>query len=101
MAAGSDKLLVVVGIHEGRDFAPRPGHELIIEVRFAGEVLQTDPVDHHGASSHIDINNELAWEMTRKVFKSINSNELQSKLCVLVSTRLLIRESNVVRFCWI
>lgn len=47
----------------GRRFPKRAKHKIVIEARFDGELLSTDPVDH------IEIPNftqELAWELDKK-----------------------------------
>lgn len=58
-----DKFLVVISVLEGRRFPKRAKHKIVIEARFDGELLSTDPVDH------IEIPNftqELAWELDKK-----------------------------------
>lgn len=58
-----DKFLVVISVLEGRRFPKRAKHKIVIEARFDGELLSTDPIDH------IEIPNftqELAWELDKK-----------------------------------
>lgn len=47
----------------GRGFPPLNGQLLVLEGRFNGESLETDPVSH---ASSPRVNTELAWELTRK-----------------------------------
>ncbi|XP_040824476.1 centrosomal protein of 120 kDa isoform X2 [Ochotona curzoniae] len=64
MVSKSDQLLIVVSILEGRHFPKRPKHMLVVEAKFDGEQLETDPVDH---SNQPEFATELAWEIDRKV----------------------------------
>ncbi|XP_066130298.1 centrosomal protein of 120 kDa isoform X2 [Saccopteryx bilineata] len=63
MVSKSDQLLIVVSILEGRHFPKRPKHMLIVEAKFDGEQLATDPVDH---ADQPEFATELAWEIDRK-----------------------------------
>lgn len=47
----------------GRDFPKRPNHVLIVEAKFDGEQLATDPVKH---TNQPEFTMELAWELDRK-----------------------------------
>ncbi|XP_074993826.1 centrosomal protein of 120 kDa isoform X7 [Calonectris borealis] len=58
-----DRLLVVVSVLEGRCFPKRPKHMLIVEAKFDGEQLATDPVEH---TDQPEFATELAWELDRK-----------------------------------
>eukprot|EP00794_Sanderia_malayensis_P009837 gene9838-10847_t len=58
-----DKILVVVGIIEGRRFPRRPKFKILVEAKFDGEVLSTDPVDHVETP---EFTTELAWESDKK-----------------------------------
>ncbi|XP_064607964.1 centrosomal protein of 120 kDa-like isoform X3 [Liolophura sinensis] len=58
-----DRFLVVVSVLEGRKFPKRPKHQVIVEARFDGELLASDPVDHVEAPQFTQ---ELAWELDRK-----------------------------------
>ncbi|KAM4860825.1 centrosomal protein of 120 kDa isoform 1-T1 [Thomomys bottae] len=64
MVSKSDQLLIVVSILEGRHFPKRPKHMLIVEAKFDGEQLATDPVEH---TDQPEFATELAWEIDRKV----------------------------------
>lgn len=64
MVPKSDQLLIVVSILEGRHFPKRPKHMLVVEAKFDGEQLATDPVDH---TDQPEFATELAWEIDRKV----------------------------------
>uniref|UniRef100_A0A8D0GCX7 Centrosomal protein of 120 kDa n=1 Tax=Sphenodon punctatus TaxID=8508 RepID=A0A8D0GCX7_SPHPU len=46
-----------------RYFPKRPKHTLVVEAKFDGEQLATDPVDH---TDHPEFATELAWELDRK-----------------------------------
>ncbi|XP_058395361.1 centrosomal protein of 120 kDa isoform X1 [Diceros bicornis minor] len=63
MVSKSDQLLIVVSILEGRHFPKRPKHMLIVEAKFDGEQLATDPVNH---TDQPEFATELAWEIDRK-----------------------------------
>lgn len=47
----------------GRHFPKRPKHMLVVEAKFDGEQLATDPVDH---TDQPEFATELAWEIDRK-----------------------------------
>ncbi|XP_067125590.1 centrosomal protein of 120 kDa-like [Centruroides vittatus] len=55
--------LIVVSISEGRNFPRRQDKNLIIEAKFDGELMCTDPVLHDKTPT---FNTELAWEVDRK-----------------------------------
>ncbi|NXX85989.1 CE120 protein, partial [Urocolius indicus] len=59
----ADRLLIVVSVLEGRYFPKRPKHLLIVEAKFDGEQLATDPVEH---AAQPEFATELAWELDRK-----------------------------------
>ncbi|XP_074851108.1 centrosomal protein of 120 kDa isoform X2 [Carettochelys insculpta] len=63
MVSKSDQLLIVVSILEGRYFPRRAKHMLVVEAKFDGEQLTTDPVDH---TDQPEFATELAWELDRK-----------------------------------
>lgn len=63
MTKHKDKYLLVVSFLEARNLAHRPDSQLVIEAKFDGEQLVTDPVQH---TECIEINQELAWELDRK-----------------------------------
>ncbi|KAK3728976.1 hypothetical protein QZH41_008720, partial [Actinostola sp. cb2023] len=58
-----DQILLVVSILEGRRFPNRPRHKILVETKFDGETLSTDPIDHGDAPK---FTTELAWELTKK-----------------------------------
>ena len=47
----------------GRKFPKRPKHKLILEARFDGDILGTDPVDHVDSPNFTQ---ELAWQVDKK-----------------------------------
>ncbi|KAM8776918.1 centrosomal protein of 120 kDa [Rhynchonycteris naso] len=63
MVSKSDQLLIVVSVLEGRHFPKRPKYMLIVEAKFDGEQLATDPVAH---ADQPEFATELAWEIDRK-----------------------------------
>lgn len=67
----SDGILVVVSVLEGRRFPKRPRHKIIIETKFDGETLTTDPIDHVETP---EFTTELAWELNKK---SLHQHRLQ------------------------
>ena len=67
--------------HTGKFFPPRPGYRLVVEARFSGESLISDPVDH-GAGGRVELSTELAWEMTRKALQEHKLQRTPIKLVV-------------------
>lgn len=63
VSRAADRLLIVVSILEGRCFPKRPKYMLIVEAKFDGEQLATDPVEH---TDQPEFATELAWELDRK-----------------------------------
>ncbi|XP_061480969.1 centrosomal protein of 120 kDa isoform X2 [Rhineura floridana] len=63
MGTKADQLLIVVSILEGRYFPKRPKHMLVVEAKFDGETLATDPVEH---TDQPEFATELGWELDRK-----------------------------------
>ncbi|XP_064358872.1 centrosomal protein of 120 kDa isoform X2 [Dromaius novaehollandiae] len=63
VSRAADRLLIVVSILEGRYFPKRPKCMLIVEAKFDGEQLATDPVEH---TDQPEFATELAWELDRK-----------------------------------
>lgn len=51
---------------KGHNFPPKPRTRFLIEAKFDGEQLSTDPVDHNDV---IEINQELAWELDKKALQ--------------------------------
>ena len=56
-------IISIVLIHTGRRFPKRPQCKILIEAKFDGEILSTDPVDH---SESPDFTTELAWELDKR-----------------------------------
>ncbi|NXJ03168.1 CE120 protein, partial [Odontophorus gujanensis] len=63
VSRAADRLLIVVSVLEGRYFPKRPKYMLIVEAKFDGEQLATDPVEH---TDQPEFATELAWELDRK-----------------------------------
>ncbi|PKU46428.1 hypothetical protein llap_3277 [Limosa lapponica baueri] len=63
LSRAADRLLIVVSVLEGRYFPKRPKHMVIVEAKFDGEQLATDPVEH---TDQPEFATELAWELDRK-----------------------------------
>ncbi|XP_021236253.1 centrosomal protein of 120 kDa isoform X3 [Numida meleagris] len=59
----ADRMLIVVSVLEGRYFPKRPKYMLVVEAKFDGEQLATDPVEH---TDQPEFATELAWELDRK-----------------------------------
>jgi len=71
MPKPKEKHLLVVSFLEGKSFTKRHKVKFLIEAKFDGEQLATDPVDH---DETIEINQELAWELDKK---SLHMHKLQ------------------------
>ncbi|XP_068025051.1 centrosomal protein of 120 kDa isoform X1 [Melanerpes formicivorus] len=63
VSRAADRLLIVVSVLEGRYFPKRPKYMLVVEAKFDGEQLATDPVEH---TDQPEFATELAWELDRK-----------------------------------
>ncbi|NXF07291.1 CE120 protein, partial [Smithornis capensis] len=59
----ADRLLIVVSVLEGRYFPKRPEYMIVVEAKFDGEQLATDPIEH---TDQPEFATELAWELDRK-----------------------------------
>nr|XP_039270701.1 centrosomal protein of 120 kDa-like isoform X1 [Styela clava] len=82
--------LVVVSILEGRNFPKRPKHQLLVECKFDGEQLSTDPIDHADTP---DFTTELAWELDKKALHQHRMQRTPIKLqCYAVNTTNGVRE---------
>ncbi|XP_035236274.1 centrosomal protein of 120 kDa isoform X2 [Anguilla anguilla] len=91
MASKSDQLLIVVSILEGRHFPKSSRHKLVVEAKFDGEQLATDPVDHKDKPQFCT---ELAWELDRKTLHQHRLQRTPIKLqCYAVDTVTSARES--------
>ncbi|KAM4710500.1 centrosomal protein of 120 kDa [Discoglossus pictus] len=91
MGIKSDQLLVVVSILEGRYFPKRSRHMLIVEAKFDGEQLSTDPVPH---LEQPQFATELAWELDRKALHQHRLQRTPIKLlCFALDTLTSAKES--------
>ncbi|XP_061202023.1 centrosomal protein of 120 kDa isoform X3 [Neopsephotus bourkii] len=77
-----DRMLIVVSVLEGRYFPKRPKHLLIVEAKFNGEQLATDPVEH---TDQPEFATELAWELDRKALHQhrLQRTPIKLQCCVL------------------
>ena len=73
-------LLLILSCFVGRNFPNRHGYQLIVETRFQGEVLQSDPVDH---VIQPIINTELAWSLSKKTLHQHRLQRTPIKLQVI------------------
>lgn len=90
MASKTDQLLIVVSILEGRQFPKRQRHNLIVQAKFDGEQLATDPVDHKEQPQFCT---ELAWELDRRTLHQHRLQRTPIKLqCYTVNTTTSARE---------
>nr|XP_055024732.1 centrosomal protein of 120 kDa [Misgurnus anguillicaudatus] len=90
MASKSDPLLIVVSILEGHQFPRRPRQTLVVEARFDGETLSTDPVEHIEQPQFCT---ELAWELDRKTLHQHRLQRTPIKLqCYAVDSGTSARE---------
>lgn len=91
MASKSEQLLIVVSILEGRQFPRSPRLSLVVEARFDGETLSTDPVEHKEQPQFCT---ELAWELDRKTLHQHRLQRTPIKLqCYAVDSSTSARES--------
>ncbi|XP_036383260.1 centrosomal protein of 120 kDa [Megalops cyprinoides] len=91
MASKSDQLLIVVSILEGRQFPKSSRHTLVVQAKFDGEQLATDPVDHRDQPQFCT---ELAWELDRKTLHQHRLQRTPIKLqCYAVDSVTKARES--------
>ncbi|GFS03226.1 centrosomal protein of 120 kDa [Elysia marginata] len=87
----SDKILAVISVLEGRGFPKRPRHKIIVEAKFDGELLATDPVSHVEA---FDVNQELAWELDRKALQQHRLQRSSIKIqCYAYDKHTTMKES--------
>ncbi|KAK2899236.1 hypothetical protein Q8A67_010654 [Cirrhinus molitorella] len=90
MASKSEQLLIVVSILEGRQFPRSPRHTLVVEARFDGETLATDPIEHKEQPQFCT---ELAWELDRKTLHQHRLQRTPIKLqCYAVDSSTSARE---------
>ncbi|XP_063151353.1 centrosomal protein of 120 kDa [Candoia aspera] len=91
MGAKSDQLLIVVSILEGRYFPKRPKRMLVVEARFDGEHLATDPVEH---TDQPEFATELAWELDRKALHQHRLQRTPIKLqCFALDSPSALKET--------
>lgn len=75
----------------GRRFPKKLNEQLILESRFDGELLATDPVAH---SENPVFNSELAWEVSKKLLHQYKLQRTPIKLqCYAVDLQSKRRES--------
>lgn len=75
----------------GRGFPKRSRHKLIVEAKFDGELLSTDPVPHAEVP---DINQELAWELDKKALQQHRLQRSSIKIqCYAYDTETTMKES--------
>ncbi|XP_029658180.1 centrosomal protein of 120 kDa-like isoform X2 [Octopus sinensis] len=85
-----ERYLIVVSILAGRSFPKRPHHKLIIDAKFDGELLSTDPVNH---TSKPSITQELAWQLTKKGLQQHRLHRSSMKIqCYAYDTQSTVKE---------
>ncbi|XP_066499742.1 centrosomal protein of 120 kDa [Hoplias malabaricus] len=90
MAAKSDQLLIVVSILEGRQFPKSQRHTLVVQAKFDGEQLATDPVEHKEQPQFCT---ELAWELDRRTLHQHRLQRTPIKLqCYAVDSNTSAKE---------
>ncbi|XP_010894321.2 centrosomal protein of 120 kDa isoform X1 [Esox lucius] len=90
MASKSDQLLIVVSILEGRQFPKSQRHNLVVQAKFDGEQLATDPVIH---TEQPQFCTELAWELDRRTLHQHRLQRTPIKLqCYAVDTTTSAKE---------
>ncbi|XP_068103035.1 centrosomal protein of 120 kDa [Hyperolius riggenbachi] len=90
MGYKADQLLIVVSILEGRHFPKRSRHMLVVEAKFDGEQLSTDPVPH---LEQPQFATELAWELDRKALHQHRLQRTPIKLqCFALDTLTSAKE---------
>ncbi|KAG8598060.1 hypothetical protein GDO81_002481 [Engystomops pustulosus] len=91
MGYKSEQLLIVVSILEGRHFPKRSRHVLVVEAKFDGEQLSTDPIPH---LEQPQFATELAWELDRKALHQHRLQRTPIKLqCFALDTLTSSKES--------
>ncbi|XP_060737257.1 centrosomal protein of 120 kDa isoform X1 [Tachysurus vachellii] len=90
MASKSDQLLIVVSILEGRQFPKRQQQTLVVQAKFDGEQLETDPVEHKEQPQFCT---ELAWELDRRTLHQHRLQRTPIKLqCYAIDSNNSSRE---------
>ncbi|XP_028399119.1 centrosomal protein of 120 kDa-like isoform X2 [Dendronephthya gigantea] len=88
--AVSNQVLLIVSILEGRRFPRRSKHQVIVEAKFDGETLCTDPIDH---TESPNFTTELAWELDKKALHQHKLQRTPIKLqCYAIDTVLSQKE---------
>ncbi|ROL53709.1 Centrosomal protein of 120 kDa [Anabarilius grahami] len=91
MTSKPEQLLIVVSVLEGRQFPRSPQLALVVEARFDGETLATDPVEHKEQPQFCT---ELAWELDRRTLHQHRLQRTPIKLqCYAVDSGSPARES--------
>ncbi|XP_073532916.1 centrosomal protein of 120 kDa [Phyllobates terribilis] len=91
MGYKTEQLLIVVSILEGRHFPKRSRHMLVVEAKFDGEQLSTDPVPH---LEQPQFATELAWELDKKALHQHRLQRTPIKLqCFALDTLTSAKES--------
>ncbi|XP_069562020.1 centrosomal protein of 120 kDa [Brachyistius frenatus] len=91
MGAKTDQLLIVVSILEGRHFPKSPRLSLVVQARFDGEQLATDPAEHR---EQPQFSTELAWELDRRTLHQHRLQRTPIKLqCFAVDSVTKQRDS--------
>ncbi|XP_077989016.1 centrosomal protein of 120 kDa-like [Glandiceps talaboti] len=86
-----EQYLVVVSVLDGRRFPKRPKHKLVVETRFDGELLATDPIEH---TETPEFSTELAWELSKKALHQHRLQRTPIKLqCYAVDLLTNAREN--------
>lgn len=81
----------VTNLCTGKRFPQRPQHQLLVEARFDGEALTTDPVKHDGCPQFAT---ELAWELDKKALHQHRLQRTPVKLQVY-----FMKFSQIAFFC--
>ncbi|XP_062854380.1 centrosomal protein of 120 kDa isoform X2 [Trichomycterus rosablanca] len=90
MASKSDQLLIVLSILEGRQFPKSQRHTLVVQAKFDGEQLATDPVEHNDQPQFCT---ELAWELDRRTLHQHRLQRTPIKLqCYAVDSNTSAKE---------
>ncbi|KAM6106197.1 centrosomal protein of 120 kDa isoform 2-T2 [Pterocles gutturalis] len=92
VSRAADRLLIVVSVLEGRYFPKRPKHMLIVEAKFDGEQLATDPIEH---TDQPEFATELAWELDRKALHQHRLQRTPIKLQCFALDRVSSAKENI------
>ncbi|NWU70940.1 CE120 protein, partial [Pterocles burchelli] len=76
----------------GRYFPKRPKHMLIVEAKFDGEHLATDPIEH---TDQPEFATELAWELDRKALHQHRLQRTPIKLQCFALDRVSSAKENI------